>query len=108
MKRPLSRPLGACLIALATLSACGESQQDLDAARKMRCTELAREIGKREQRRDSARVDGVINTITSVVADDKEVRDAADIDSAINSIDEYDADTSLDQLEKIYRAKGCR
>lgn len=103
----MKRPLSACLMTLAILSACGESQQDLEAARKMRCTELAREIGKREQRRDSARIDGVLSTITSVVSEDKEMRDAANIDSAIDSIDEYDADKSLDQLEKIYRAKGC-
>lgn len=100
--------LSVCLIVLSILSACGESKQDLEAARKMRCTELAREIGKREQRRDSARLDGVVNTITSVVSTDKELRNAANIDSAVNSIDEYDAGTSLDQLEKIYRAKGCR
>lgn len=96
-----------CMIALATLTACGESKKQLEIARSMSCTELAREIGKREQRRDSARIDGVFNSIVSVVDSDKEVRRSADIDSTINNIDEADAEKSVEQLTKIFRQKGC-
>lgn len=98
---------GACIITIATISACGESQKQLDAASQFSCTELAREIGKREQRRDSAQINGVINTIESVIADDKDAETAADIGALTNYIDEADAEKSLEQLEGIYRSKGC-
>lgn len=100
-------PLGTALIALTMLSACGESKRQLAEAQSYSCTQLAREIGKREQRRDSARIDGVLNTITSIATDDKEVRRQADIDSTINTIDEVDAEKSFEQLQEIYRNKGC-
>lgn len=98
---------GAYLMSFAMLSACGETRQQLAAAQALSCTELAREIGKREQRRDSAQIDGVFNTIESVIADDKEDRDSASIASTINIIDETDAEESIEQLERIYRSKGC-
>ncbi len=101
------RPAGLFLFVLVTLAACGESQQQLSAAHSLSCTDLAREIGKREQRRDSAKVDGWINMIESAVASDKEAETAADIDFLVNSIDEADAGKSFKQLQKIYRSKGC-
>lgn len=98
---------GISFAALVLLSACGESEKQLAAAQSYSCTQLAREIGKREQKRDSAQVDGFINTIESVVSDNKELKDAADIDATINMLDEADAEKSLEQLGAIYRSKGC-
>lgn len=101
------RFFGFGLATMTMLSACGETQNQLTVARSLTCTELAREIGKREQRRDSARVEGVFNSIISVVADDEETREGASIDSAINTVDEIDAERSFEQLNEIYSSKGC-
>lgn len=100
--------LGASLIALTALTACGESPEQLAAARSYSCTQLAREIGKLEQRKETAQIDGTINSIASVVINDKEERRAAGLESAVNSIDEADADKSLQQYKDIFFAKGCR
>lgn len=99
----------ACLavLILTGLIACGETEEQLAFAQTASCTELAREIGKREQRRDSASIDGLLNGIVSVVADDKSTRQTADIDAAMNSFDEMDAEKSLEQLEGIFERKGC-
>lgn len=95
------------LLALSFLVACGESKQQLAKAQTYSCTQLAREIGKREQRKTSAQVDGFVNNVESIFAKDKEVRTAADIETGVNLVDEIDATKSLKQLESIYRAKGC-
>ncbi|SMR71043.1 hypothetical protein SAMN04488030_0663 [Aliiroseovarius halocynthiae] len=95
-------------LALGGLSACGESKDQLSSAWSKSCTELAREIGKREQRRDSAKIDGWINIAESAFAEDSNAAAAADIEYAANAFDEADAEKSFDQLTKIYRSKGCR
>lgn len=98
-----------CLSAatLFTLSACGHTPDQLAAAQGYSCTKLAREIGKQEQRKESAQVSGMFESLTSVVADSKEERNSAGISSAAHSIDEADADKSMRQLNEIYNAKGC-
>lgn len=96
--------LGATLCAL---TACGESQQDLSAARSMSCTQLARVLGRREQRRESAAIDSIGNTLTSALTDDKELERSAAIEGLVNNVDEMDANRSIEQLNAIYRAKGC-
>lgn len=101
------RRLSVMLAGLTVLSACGESEKQLAAAEHYSCTQLAREIGKREQRRDSAQIDGFMNGLVSAVADDKKRRREADIESLANNIDEADAEKSLEQLTAIYRRKGC-
>ena len=106
MKFSKFHPIGPLLLTLA-VSACGESKQQLAKAQGLSCTELSREIGKREQRRDTARVDGWINIAESAIAGDSDVGRAADIEGAVNSIDEADAEKSLHQLQGIYQSKGC-
>ena len=95
------------ILALGGLTACGESKAQLAAAHSYSCTDLAREIGKREQRKTSAQVDGFANSMVSIFSSDKEVRTAADVETGVNLIDEIDAGKSLKQLQKIYDAKGC-
>lgn len=94
-------------VALITLGACGHSQKQLALVETYSCTEIARELGKLEERRTSAQVDGFFDAITSVVADSKEDRAEADISLAVNSLDEADADLSHEQLTEIYRRKNC-
>ena len=107
MKISVVRSIMPCLIVVAALAGCADPRQEMLAAQAMSCTELAREIGRHEYRRDSARVDGVINSISSAIADDKKERDAADIESLGNGIDEMDASRSIEMLQKVYRSKRC-
>lgn len=93
--------------ALCALTACGESQRSLSAAQTMSCTELARELGKREQRSETAGINSFANSLTSVLTDDKEVEREADIEGFINDVDQADADRSIEQLTAIFQAKGC-
>ena len=65
MKISVVRSIVPCLIVVAGLGGCADPRQEMLAAQAMSCTELAREIGRHEYRRDSARVDGVINSISS-------------------------------------------
>lgn len=95
------------LFALGGLVACGESKTQLAAANSYSCTDLAREIGKREQRKTAAQVNGFANSMVSIFTSDKELRTAADVETGVNLIDEIDAGKSLNQLQKIYDAKGC-
>lgn len=97
----------AILAGLLALSACGETNAQLAAAQSYSCTQLAREIGKREQVRDSAQIDSVVDTVASAVIDDKEERRATDIRLGVNAFEDLDAQKSLKQLTQIYRSKGC-
>lgn len=107
MKLNSAGAFGSLLITLVVLSACGESNQQLSAAHTYSCTELSREIGKLEQRRDTARVNGWISVAEGVFAADSGESLAADIGLAANSIDEADAEKSLEQFQRIYDRKGC-
>lgn len=93
--------------ALCALTACGESRHSLNAARAMSCTQLARELGKHEQRSASAGIDSMVNTITGAFTDDNAVERQAAIDGLINDVDQADANRSIEQLTAVFNAKGC-
>ncbi len=95
------------MMIVATLAACGETERDLHKARQMSCTELAREIGKREQRVESAQIDGWVYTLTSIISDDDELETAANIGLGASAIEEIDATKSLEQLKEIYSQSDC-
>lgn len=90
------------------LGACGLSDKQLDDARYMSCTELAREIGRYEQQRDDGEMDSLFGSVESALSDNKRDRENANMDSLSGDLQASDARQSLDQLNRIYRQKGCR
>lgn len=107
MTFPTIPPLTLSVITAAFLTACGETQPQLAKAQNASCTELAREIGKNEQQKERANIDFWANTAISVLSKDNDLQNHASADALINTVDEADAEVSLDQLEQIYRSKGC-
>ncbi len=97
----------SALVLLTLVAACGQTGLQLEQARAMSCTELARELGKREQKRESAQIDGFAHSLDSVFADDKKARREADMNSVLTSLDEAVAEKEIAQLEQIFTAKGC-
>ena len=99
--------LNPWILVLPLLMSCGEAETELTKAQTYSCAQLAREIGKREQRRDDAEIDGWINVLELAISDDREVERVASIELAANAFDEADADKSFGQLQEIHRNKGC-
>lgn len=97
----------AMVIVALGLSACGHSSDQLAYAERLSCPQLAQELGRYEERRDDAAVDGFVSDLVSIVADNESDRREAGFDSAISSLEEADADLSLEQLAAIYKRKGC-
>lgn len=108
MTRLFYRSFGCLGVLAATLTACGESQQQISAARSMSCTELAHQIGRRAQRKDTAQAEGWINLAEGVFASDKEAALEASVEHSVSAFEEADAEMSLNQLQEIYREKRCR
>lgn len=97
----------AALIALSLLGACGHGPNDLRAARSLSCTQLARELGRLEQRSDAAGIDSTFATLEGAFANRDTDETAAEISGLVHDVDQIDADKSIDQLTQIYTAKGC-
>ncbi|HAT87975.1 MAG TPA: hypothetical protein DCS30_19800 [Rhizobiales bacterium] len=95
------------VIAMTTLGACTSSDNSLEDARYMSCTELARNIGRQEQRKEDALIDGIGDDIDMIISKTDEDKTASAISGMINDLDEHDADQSLKQLNQIFRQKGC-
>lgn len=107
MNIKLTYTIGLLSAAAIGLSACGQSQEQLNRAQGMSCTQLAQEIGKYKQQRSSAQADEFGNDLAGALAKTKEQRSNAAVGSVLSSIDEADASQSLEQITSIYNAKGC-
>lgn len=100
--------LAASLFAALTLAACNQiGKPELNVA-QMRCTDLAREIGRYTQMRDEAQIDSFAANIEGLVAEKDSDRMASGIESLTEDITEDIARDNLEILNTEYARRRCR
>ena len=96
------------LAALLALGACATPEEDLAEARGMSCTELAREIGRAEQERDDARLDGDLSTLDALFSESDSEIDDAILGGTLDDLAAESSEREVQDLTRIFRQKGCR
>ncbi len=95
----------AILAALA-LSSCSTLKDDVEKYQTYSCIGLAEEIGRWEQKLESAELDGGVAVLGQIFGD-KEEREEAELDETIAEFDEDDAHEHLRELRRIQAQKQC-
>lgn len=93
-------------LACFTLCACESMDNQIDY-HNMSCTQLAREIGKLEARKERADDDELSSNIGAAFAKDRDAERDYEIDSALAGLTSYSIENELKKLENIYRHKAC-
>lgn len=105
MKTSQSIMFSSVIGAVLALGACASDNAPIAS---MRCTDLAREIGKTTQKRDDAVADSVIGTIDMLAADNKADEITGGVESLVGDISGAVAQNELDMLNRAFVQKGCR
>lgn len=97
----------ASLFATALLGGCSANTMNSTPIQHMSCTELAREIGRYTQMKETADADSLIGTVGMVLADNRQDEITNGVESIVGDVTSMSAASELAQLNRVFHQNGC-
>ena len=95
------------LVATTLLGGCSVGAMNSKPIAQMSCTELAREIGRYTQLKETADADSLVGTVGMVLADNREDEITNGVESIVGDITSMSAESELEQLNRTFNQRGC-